>query len=307
MRSMAAALLVSASAVENLTSSSLSNLTMTDAQWVVDLAGLALDDDPTGLIIDLCEDAFGAIGKAFTHSRTIHIALHTPTALQRFDHWYDQAHDGVDFAWEHTTDGLGVVLHNDGPISGCVAFIQHGCGWGLYVSASNPLAGHNKVRIAYIPVFKGARGCNEIWDDMDHWGETEGHVTLDNHWNHYDNPSTISYTLQLPAECRAPSPPPPPPTRRRRTPPPPSPGCVCCWGDLCDHHDAWCDASASNCGACSGQWSSRNCGYCCWGDLCDHHDAWCDGSASNCGQCKGQWRNGYDAIPQNSTSTIQFV
>jgi len=38
---------------------------------------------------------------------------------------------------------------------------------------------------------------------MDSWGETEGSVSLDGSWNHYDNPSTISYTLGVPSECRA--------------------------------------------------------------------------------------------------------
>jgi len=47
-------------------------------------------------------------------------------------------------------------------------------------------------------------------------------------------------------------------------------------------------------------------GCCAWGGSCDHHDAWCDGSASNCGHCQGEWQNG-NALLENSTSTFQVV
>lgn len=37
-------------------------------------------------------------------------------------------------------------------------------------------------------------------------------------------------------------------------------------------------------------------GYCCWGNTCDHHSTWCDASESQCKACNGEWRNGYAIV-----------
>lgn len=165
-------------------------------------------------VIGLCTDAFKAIGKAFTHDRTITLQISTDQPMLPLVHWYDQAHDGVEFAGSQVEGGLGVVFHNSGPISGCTAFQVQGCDYKLYVAASNPLIGHNKARVEFInnPGLEGGnlssstRGCSQIWDDMDSWGEAAGNAhVLKNKFNVYDNPSSIAYELQVPDECLCPS------------------------------------------------------------------------------------------------------
>jgi hypothetical protein len=164
--------------------------------------GIVALADPVELI-DLCVDAFAALGKAFTHSRTISVAVETSAALaDTFVRLEEYKDDGVEFGWEHTDVGMVMTYHNDGPISGCQGFKLPNCGWELYVSASNPLVGHNKARVAFVPPNSG-RSCYKVWDDMDSWGEAEGDsISLNDHWNTYDNPSTISFSLHdVPDEC----------------------------------------------------------------------------------------------------------
>jgi len=130
--------------------------------------------------------------------------------MYKFKHWYDYADDSVDFKWDDTGSGIQLTFHANGPISGCQAFYMDGCDCKLYVAASNPFAGHNKVRVAFGNDYDlGGRGCYDVWDDMDGWGEEERFAHKLDRWDHYDNPSTISYTLE-PIQCARPT-----PTRRR--------------------------------------------------------------------------------------------
>jgi len=146
-------------------------------------------------------------GGAFSHKRTISVNVKTPSSMKRFQHWYNYADDGVQFVWEHTDYGLHLTYHDNGPISGCQAFYMDGCDHQLFVAASNPAVGHNKVRVAFGPSSKyddghaGGRTCYNIWDDMDSWGEHEGGAHLLPEWNHYDNPSTIAFGLDAVASC----------------------------------------------------------------------------------------------------------
>jgi len=139
--------------------------------------------------------------EAFTHDRTITVWIATPTAaanlFESFDTFRD---DGVDIAWDHQSAGFTVEFHDNGPISGCQAFNLGGCNWKLFVAASNPLMGHNKARVAFLPSDTD-RTCHQVWDDMDSWGEHEGQATKNEEWDTYDNPSTIKYTLDMPEEC----------------------------------------------------------------------------------------------------------
>merc|ERR1712187_1067746 len=78
---------------------------------------------------------------------------------------------------------------------------QDGCPWRLYIAASNPIVGHNKVRVAYLRDPEGSgRGCYQIWDDMDAWYESEGNAHPVGE-SVYDNPSWIHYRLDIPSEC----------------------------------------------------------------------------------------------------------
>jgi len=176
---------------------------LADAETVVGLAAKGITElaNPAELI-DLCVDAFQALGKAFTHKRTVSVAVETSTALAaRFERLEEYKDDGVEFGWEHTDVGMVMTYHNDGPISGCQGFHLPDCGWQLFVSASNPLVGHNKARVAFVAPDSG-RTCYKSWDDMDSWGETEGNVDKNDYWDTYDNPSTISFKLRdVPAEC----------------------------------------------------------------------------------------------------------
>lgn len=180
--------------------------TVNSTGWAEDVtvAGLAaagiIEADPAEVLVGLCVDAFEALGKAFTHKRTISVAVEVPEALQdQFERHDEYKDDGVEFGWEHTDVGMTMTYHNDGPISGCQGFSLPSCGYELYVAASNPLVGHNKARVAFAPA--GERDCYHVWDDMDSWGETESNVDLNDYWNTYDNPSTISFKLSPPDEC----------------------------------------------------------------------------------------------------------
>jgi hypothetical protein len=177
---------------------------LSDAEKVAGLAAKGITElaNPEELI-NLCEDAFKALGKAFTHKRTVSVAVETSTALAaKFERLEEYKDDSVEFGWEHTDVGMVMTYHNDGPISGCQGFKLPDCGWELYVSASNPAIGHNKARVAFVPPNSG-RSCYKVWDDMDSFGETEGDsVSKNDHWYQYDNPSTISYRLHdVPEEC----------------------------------------------------------------------------------------------------------
>ena len=186
---------------------------LNSSNWEEDVIviGLAaagiIDEEPVEEIIDLCIEGFQAIGKAFTHSRTISVAVapsggNRPTgSFQRSDEYKD---DGVEFGWEHTDAGMVMTYHNNGPISGCQGFILSDCQWRLYVAASNPLIGGNKVRVAFYPPHTDHHhDCHSVWHRMDNFGEQDGNAFLNRGvWHKEDNPSTIAYTIDLPHECR---------------------------------------------------------------------------------------------------------
>jgi len=163
--------------------------------------GLSAEDCAETVIKFIGTAAVAIIGWV-THNRRIIVGVSPVGPSKQFHRWYTQAHDGVQFGVSDAQPGNGVTttFHNDGPISGCVAYYQD-CGWDLYVAASNPLVGHNKVRVAYAKRgSNGNRGCYEIWDDMDSWAEHEGSAHPMGNWQ-YDNPSLIHYYLDIPAEC----------------------------------------------------------------------------------------------------------
>jgi hypothetical protein len=168
---------------------------------VVDgLSQAGLDQESGEQIVELAEQAFNAVGEAFTHERTICVSVETPDALaDQFERLSEYKDDSVEFGWEHTDTGMVMIYHNDGPISGCQGFKLPGCGWELFVAASNPLMGKNKARVAFLPPDSG-KNCEGVWDTMDSWGETDG-VEKNDYWDTYDNPSTISYKLTPPDEC----------------------------------------------------------------------------------------------------------
>lgn len=151
----------------------------------------------------------------FTHKRTISVNIKANAPMYQFHHLYNYADDGVDFVWDQGDAGLHLTFHNDGAISGCQAFAVGGCDYRLFVAASNPFAGHNKIRVAWGPSTDydegGHRDCKAVWKDMSKgscndgacFGEVEGSARFaKNEWYKYDNPSTATFYLGVPEQCK---------------------------------------------------------------------------------------------------------
>jgi len=189
---------------------------VTDLAKTAFSCGLAIEDpeEIEECAEDIIEFLIGAlkdIYDAFTHDRTIHVRIPLDGASQfKLVGTYCSSKvgdHGLDTAWDHDENGLQLTFHNNGGIGGCQALQHTSCDWLLIVCVSNPIIGHNKARVAYVSD-PNSVSMSQVYDAMEGWGQvhTADTVTLNQAFNRYDNPSTISYSLATPAECKAPLP-----------------------------------------------------------------------------------------------------
>jgi len=198
--------------------------TVTDLAKTAFSCGIAVED-PAELpdcledIVEFVINALKALIDAFTHSRVIHVRISmTRASPLKLINTYESGRlgdGGSDTAWDQSAkDGVHLMFHNDGGIGGCQV-LQH-TGWcqnALVVCVSNPLIGGNKARVAYLDNLDGLN-LHDFYEAMESWGEV---VTTDNmqllqEFNHYDNPSSIAFSAEIPEACQVPVPTPPAPT-----------------------------------------------------------------------------------------------